>query len=101
MELRISCEVAHCVATQELPIILWNTKFRYSAPKSPQPAPILSQTNPVRTTLLYLSKINFNVTPHLRLGFSSGLFLSCLPTNVIFSNLLPHSCSFLRPPATI
>jgi hypothetical protein len=62
MELCISCEVARCVANQELPIILWNTKFHYSVRKSPQPIPILSQTNPVHAILLYLSKINFNVT---------------------------------------
>jgi hypothetical protein len=55
-----SWEAASCVATEELPNILWNLKFHYHVHKNPQPVPVLSQFNPVYTTSSYRSKIPLN-----------------------------------------
>jgi hypothetical protein len=55
MDLSPSREAASCVATEELPSILRNSKVHYRANKSPPLVPILSQINPI------LSKIHFNI----------------------------------------
>jgi hypothetical protein len=60
MELGPSLEVANCVATQELPSILWNPKVHYFVHKSPPPAPFLSKIDPVHISLSYLSIVYFN-----------------------------------------
>jgi hypothetical protein len=61
MELSPSWEVANCAATQELPRVLWNTKFHYRVHKSPSLVPILSQINTIHTISSDLSKIHFNI----------------------------------------
>lgn len=58
---------------------MWNQKCYYSVNESPQPVSILSQMNPIRTPIVY----------HRRLRFSSCLFPSGLPTNIL--------CAFLSP----
>jgi hypothetical protein len=93
MELSPSWEAAIHAGTQELPNILWNPKIYYRVHKSPSLVPILNQIDPVHTTPSYLRPI-LTLSTHVRLGLSSGLFISCFPTNIIhvflFSPLVLH-----------
>jgi hypothetical protein len=60
-ELRTTRETNSCAATQELSCILWNPKINCHIHNSSPLVPILSLTNPVHTTLSYLSKIHPNI----------------------------------------
>jgi hypothetical protein len=73
MELSRSWEAANCAATQELPSVLWNPKYRVH--KSHLLVHILSQINPIHTTPSYLSQIHFNIV-HSHTSWSSQWPLS-------------------------
>jgi hypothetical protein len=90
-ELSPCWEATGCVATQELPSILWNLKVHYHACKSPPLVPVLIQINPVHTTGSYLS------TTHLHLGLPSGLFPSGFPTNILYAFLFSSSIRATYP----
>jgi hypothetical protein len=96
MELGPSSEAASCAATQELPSILWNPKVHYRVHKSTRLVPILSQIDPVQTTLSYLTSILI-LSTHLRFGLPSGLFPSGFPTNILYAFFSPDSCYMPRP----
>jgi hypothetical protein len=87
MELSPSWEAANYVATQVLPSILWNSKVHYRVHERPSLAPILTQINSIHTTPSYLSKIHLNLSSHLLLGVSTGLFPSGLQTNILYAFL--------------
>jgi hypothetical protein len=60
-------EAASCLATEELPNILWNLKVQYHARTSPPVVPILSQVNTVYNTLTCFCIICFDIiSPHLK-----------------------------------
>jgi hypothetical protein len=61
---------------------LWNPKVHYRVHESPLLEPILSQPNPIRPIDHYL-RFSLMLSSHLRLGLSSGLSLSGLPTKTL------------------
>jgi hypothetical protein len=74
-----------CSASQEILIILWNSKVHYRVHNSlPIPVLILSQMNAVHTLILFF-KIHFNVILHLGLGLPSGLFPLGFPTKSMYA----------------
>jgi hypothetical protein len=87
MDLSTARETTNCSAAREIPSILWNPNALYHIHKSSPPVPILSQTNPVHTTSSYLPKIHLNISHHLHLGPSSGLFPPGFPTNSLYTFL--------------
>jgi hypothetical protein len=88
-------ETTGCVATQELPRILWNPEVHYRIHKSPPTVHILSQSNQVHTTLFYPSNFYFNIIHNLDLGLPSSFFPSGFPIiNIyafLFSSFVLHA----------
>jgi hypothetical protein len=87
MELSPSWESTSCAATQEFPNILWHPNVHYRFHENRPLVPILSQINPVHTSPSYLYKVHLNISLHLRLGLSSGLFPSGFPTKILYAVL--------------
>jgi hypothetical protein len=75
-----------------------NQEVHHRGHKSPPPAPILSQLNPLHT--LQPISLGSILTPssHLRFGLSSGLFPSGFPTKALHVSPLSHACHMSRPP---
>jgi hypothetical protein len=86
MEPSPSWEAANFAATQELSSILWHPKIHYRGHKSPPLVPILSQIDPVHIIHFSLRSTLIPST-HLRLDLPSGLFLSGIPTSILYAFL--------------
>jgi hypothetical protein len=54
---------------------------------------ILSQINPVHTTLSISVKFNFTLSTHLRVGHHCGLFPSSFPTKILYPFLFSPNCA--------
>jgi len=54
-------EVDSCLASQEIPHILWNLNVQYHVHKNPSLIPLLSHINPLHILTPYFSKIHFNI----------------------------------------
>jgi hypothetical protein len=67
-----------CLASQEIPRILGNTKFHYHVRKCMWPLPILSQLNLVHTPTSYFLKSILILSSYLCLGLPRSLFVRIL-----------------------
>jgi hypothetical protein len=61
MEQSPSWEANRFSASQEIPLILWNTMIHYHVQKYPPSVLILSQTDPVHTPTCHFLKIHLNI----------------------------------------
>jgi hypothetical protein len=90
MELSPSWETASCVAIQELPSVLWNTKVHYRVHKSPPLVPVVSQINRIHTIYPISLRSIFILPNHLCLSLPNSLFPSGFPTNILHA--FPFAC---------
>jgi hypothetical protein len=70
--------------------ILWNTMVHYSAQRSPPPASVPSDINPVNAIATYVCKIHFNI--YLRLCFLVVSFFLSFPRKSQMQLFSLHSC---------
>jgi hypothetical protein len=62
---------------------LWKPKVHYRVHKSPPLDPIPSQLNPVRPSIPVSLRSSLMLSSHLRLGLSSGILPSGIPTKTL------------------
>jgi hypothetical protein len=98
MELSPSLEAASCSPAEEFLKIFWNAKAHYCVYKSPSLVLMLSQINPVRTTLSYLSKIHLKIIlSSTSLFFLLVSFLLAFPPKSYIHSIYLHACYMLCP----
>jgi len=103
MEQNPSVEANWFLATQEIPSILWNPKIHYRIHKCLQPAPFLSQIDPIRAPTSNFLKTHLNIIlpsmpgsskwslslriPHQNPVYTSPLLYMC---HMLLSFIIPH-----------
>jgi hypothetical protein len=93
MELSPTWEPACCAEHRDFPNILRNPNVQCRVHKSHPQVTILSQINPVSTTLSYFYDVHFNIICPRTSWSSSGLVPSVFSTIVLWTSpFLPHSC---------
>jgi len=97
MKQRPSWEANSSSASQTILHILWNPNVHYRIYKSPPPVPILSQINPVHASHSTSWRSILILSPHLRLGLTSGLIHPVFPTKTLYEALLSQ-CVLHAPP---
>jgi len=88
MEQNPSWEANRFLTSQKIPRILWNPKVHYRIYKCPPHVPILSQLDPVHTSISTSWISILILSFHLRLGLPSGLFPSGFPTKTMYMPFL-------------
>jgi len=84
-------------SSQEIPHILRSTRDHYRIYNSLPLVPTLSQINPVHILRTKLLMMHFNITLHLQLGLTRGLFPSRFHTKTLCASLLAQMCHMLCP----
>ena len=103
MEQSPSWEADRFSASRKIPLILWNPKIHNSIDKCRPPFPILSQLDPVHTSLSHFLNIHLNIilpsTPgspkwslSLRLAHQDPVYASTLP----YTRYIPRPSHFSR-----
>jgi len=62
--------------------------------------PILSQMHPVHTFPSYFHTIHSNISYHLRLGLTSGIFPSRFPTKILYAFFISHTAILIQAPSS-
>jgi hypothetical protein len=88
MEQSTSWEANLFSASQEIPLILWNTKVQSRIQKCPPPFPILSQIDIVHTLTSHFLKIHLNIIlPSMPRSCKWSLSLR-IPQQTLYTHLL-------------
>jgi hypothetical protein len=91
-------------ASQEIPLLLWNSKVHHRAHNIPPLVPILSQMNPVHNFPHYFSKIHSNVIFASMSTFSECSLPFSFPTKMFYFlriSLLSYACYMTPSPHSL